>query len=317
MSNNRKESIAKAKRLEKARYEARIMSVVHDLIGEEFIEDAQALLDEEGDDSSNNIMTVDSSIDHSWGRDVIKEAITLFEDDDENYQYAEGISDSHLARLPLDVIEHISSFNDLKNILDFTSTCKYFRPCANRLVPMDLKRRYINKEHDLFEVLAWLANSGKAAYSRAVPWFLRAGVDVNERVYWVKSYSFNGGGNTPLSLAARVGCKETVAALLSQKADINKASNIDGLTPLHHAAMNGHEDLVTLLINSGCNIEVKCKSGFTPLFSAAAKGRMDTVRQLTELGADSSMETRVIACFVTRSILEARGLAQNLKRSSI
>ena len=37
-------------------------------------------------------------------------------------------------------------------------------------------------------------------------------------------------------------------------------------TPLHQAAMNGHEDVVELLIANGAQIEPKAKDGFdTPI----------------------------------------------------
>lgn len=143
-----------------------------------------------------------------------------------------------------------------------------------------------NKDHDLFELFASLMHCGISAFSKTVPWFIKAGVNVDERVYWVKSHAFHGFGNTFLSLSARVGCKASVKALLSQKVDINKESDIDGLRPLHHAVINDHTDVADLLIRSGCEVDALCHNGRTPLYSAISEGQNDIAELLIKLGAD-------------------------------
>jgi ankyrin repeat protein len=59
-----------------------------------------------------------------------------------------------------------------------------------------------------------------------------------------------------------------------------EATNKDGRTPLHEAAMNGHEGVARLLLGKGATVEVKDKWGKTPLADAVKMRRKGVVRQL-------------------------------------
>jgi ankyrin repeat protein len=100
--------------------------------------------------------------------------------------------------------------------------------------------------------------------------------------------------------AAKEGDKRTIIEMLNKGIDIN--CSIDELqskevakfsynhinaTALHHAAANGHNDLVQYLIRKGATLEATTIEGRTPLHFAAAKGQLTTATTLVEKGADA------------------------------
>lgn len=186
-----------------------------------------------------------------------------------------------LSLLPTEVLEYTLTFSNTKSVLNFTSTCKTFRSQADRLVPIGLE----NEKNDVFELFSYIVNNAVPAYSKAVPWFVTAGVDVNRRIFWEEDDLFYGNGYTPLSLATKEGCKDMVIALLSQHADVNKG-NIDGKTPLHLAALHGSTDLIELLVKSGCEVNKGERNGATPFLSTALSGHIEAMKLLAKLGAD-------------------------------
>lgn len=62
-------------------------------------------------------------------------------------------------------------------------------------------------------------------------------------------------------------------------------------TVLHMAAMDGHPDIVKLLLDAGMNVDVRNKYGATPLNHASVLGRYDVVKMLLNAGADVNAET--------------------------
>ena len=56
--------------------------------------------------------------------------------------------------------------------------------------------------------------------------------------------------------------------------------------PLHLASYRGHTEIVMLLLENECNLNVTDKFGNTPLILAAYKNKMGTVRALVEAGCD-------------------------------
>jgi ankyrin repeat protein len=59
---------------------------------------------------------------------------------------------------------------------------------------------------------------------------------------------------------------------------------------LRGAAMFGYEEIVSMLVESGCIIDVYSKFHRTPLMGAAMNGHIDVVRQLLAAGADRSLK---------------------------
>ena len=89
--------------------------------------------------------------------------------------------------------------------------------------------------------------------------------------------------------ASALGEAGAVRTLIGAGADVN-ASNEDGVTPLHAAALNDDvevaADAVRALTEGGANVKAREKAGFTPLHVAAHGGRAETVRALMASGAD-------------------------------
>ena len=85
---------------------------------------------------------------------------------------------------------------------------------------------------------------------------------------------------------AKSGNLEMVEQALRDGADINAtvydwARYInDGMTPLHHASLGGHEKVVRLLLDRGAAVDARDIAGYTPLYAASMGGHSDVVREL-------------------------------------
>jgi len=76
------------------------------------------------------------------------------------------------------------------------------------------------------------------------------------------------GGLTPLLHAAREGHEEAVFTLLAAGADIDQQSAGDGTSPLLIATINGHFDLALEMLERGADARRASDAGAAPLFAA-------------------------------------------------
>lgn len=83
-------------------------------------------------------------------------------------------------------------------------------------------------------------------------------------------------GNTVLMIASRLGHKEVVTALIG-RAHVARMS-AHGDTALNFAALNGHVDIVKLLVENGA--PVSPATGWTPLHYAAFENRTGVINYL-------------------------------------
>ena len=92
-------------------------------------------------------------------------------------------------------------------------------------------------------------------------------------------------GLTPLIWAAIQGHEEVVRLLLERGGDL-EAKNHNGDTALMWASLMGHKDVVDFMLDRGANADLgEPKSGVTALMAAAAKGHADVAQVLVEKGA--------------------------------
>uniref|UniRef100_A0A182Q708 Uncharacterized protein n=1 Tax=Anopheles farauti TaxID=69004 RepID=A0A182Q708_9DIPT len=103
----------------------------------------------------------------------------------------------------------------------------------------------------------------------------------------------NAKGETQLHLAAIAGNKALAEQLLQQGHPINERDYC-GWLPLHEACINGHADVVTLLLDKGAHVNdkggTKCE-GITPLHDACRNGHLDVIEVLLQRGANATVRT--------------------------
>ncbi|KAH9870798.1 hypothetical protein IAQ61_006277 [Plenodomus lingam] len=93
-------------------------------------------------------------------------------------------------------------------------------------------------------------------------------------------------GQLPLHRAASVGSVPMMKALLDAKSPLD-ATDMDGMTALHHAMSEGHGDAALLLLTKGADFCKKDKDGHVPLELAAdAKTRKFIVQAAEREGID-------------------------------
>jgi ankyrin repeat protein len=78
---------------------------------------------------------------------------------------------------------------------------------------------------------------------------------------------------------------------LANGTDVN-AKDENGYTPLHPAALNGHKEIVELLIAKGADVNAKDNDGKTPLDSAIDFKHTETANLLREHGGKTGEELK-------------------------
>lgn len=95
-----------------------------------------------------------------------------------------------------------------------------------------------------------------------------------------------GAGSSPdLLEAAKSGSKETIRALIANKADVN-AAEADGTTALLWAAYHDDLDSADALLKAGANPNAANDLGATPLWAASQNGGAAMARKLLDAGAN-------------------------------
>jgi ankyrin repeat protein len=97
--------------------------------------------------------------------------------------------------------------------------------------------------------------------------------------------------NSPVADAAMRGDKDAVRSLLKNAEDVN-ASQGDGMTALHWAAMKGDAELADMLIYAGANVKATTRiNSYTPLYLASERGYVAVMERLLTAGADPKAGT--------------------------
>ena len=84
-----------------------------------------------------------------------------------------------------------------------------------------------------------------------------------------------------LLAASRYGDHEAARLLLARGADVDRAIDDEGFTPLFVASGNGHERVARLLLDSGADVHRAESSGYTPLHVASGGGHDGVARRIT------------------------------------
>jgi ankyrin repeat protein len=93
-------------------------------------------------------------------------------------------------------------------------------------------------------------------------------------------------GSTALAWAAYEDDEQAVDLLIRAGADVNKANDFHGVTPLALACANGNSRVVRKLLDAGADPDRAQWSGETPLMTCANTGAVDGATALLEHGAD-------------------------------
>ena len=97
--------------------------------------------------------------------------------------------------------------------------------------------------------------------------------------------------NSPVADAAMRGDAESVKSLVSQGADVD-APQGDGMTALHWAALNGHEEMARVLLSAGADHGAVTRNGdYAPLHLAARGGKAGVVKALLAAGDEVDRRT--------------------------
>ena len=88
--------------------------------------------------------------------------------------------------------------------------------------------------------------------------------------------------------ASQKGDAVAVKRFLDEDEDPN-SENLLGMTPLMLAAINGHDEVIEVLIEYGADVDAQSESGVTALTTSSGRGHTETVRVLLENGANVNL----------------------------
>ena len=110
---------------------------------------------------------------------------------------------------------------------------------------------------------------------------LQALIDADAEV----AKAVDGYGMTPLHWAARAGTVDCAEVLVARRADVD-ATNKARRAPLQLAAEAGQADIIRFLARNGADLNTQDRKGRTPLHRATYEGQVAAAETLLEVGAD-------------------------------
>ncbi|XP_077354994.1 caskin-1 isoform X8 [Festucalex cinctus] len=76
----------------------------------------------------------------------------------------------------------------------------------------------------------------------------------------------------------------------AKKVNVN-FQDTDGFSPLHHAALNGNMELITLLLESQAAVDIRDQKGMRPLHYAAWQGKAEPMKMLLKSGSSVNVQS--------------------------
>jgi len=115
--------------------------------------------------------------------------------------------------------------------------------------------------------------------------------------------------------AAKNGDLAKVTALLNSNPALVFDRDVDGRTPLHLAAKEGHEDIVEMLLAHGAEVNAGDASGDTALSYAAAGGHLDVAQVLLDHKANVNSRGSMGMTPLDRALMDGnKEMAELLRR---
>lgn len=126
---------------------------------------------------------------------------------------------------------------------------------------------------------------------------------------------------TRLHQAAADGNVKSIQAILSKSPDSVYAVDESGLTPLHHAALNGHLNAVKALTPNGEGIFTLDNLGFLPITYVDSEKHPEIIEYFTEMNSYPSLTTNIHFAAANGDIEELKRLLddapENLEKTNI
>ena len=110
---------------------------------------------------------------------------------------------------------------------------------------------------------------------------------------------------TALFKASSEGHAECVSMLIESGADVNFSDLDSGETCLMMAAGSGNYECMMVLLKAGADVNASDECGYTSLMMAARSGNPDSVEALLKAGADVNSETNEDYDFITALTMAA------------
>lgn len=102
----------------------------------------------------------------------------------------------------------------------------------------------------------------------------------------------NKNGDNALHLAVKNGNEEILSIVAESGIELD-TKNKDGFTPLHLAVLSNNESLVQIIISkTNCGLNTADRDGKTPLILAAAKKNLEIISILQKAGANGNLKDR-------------------------
>ena len=130
-----------------------------------------------------------------------------------------------------------------------------------------------------FNDITCLGFASRYSNTRTVQQLVEAGADVT---------ATDSSGRTPLhwTFESDIEVKQKVEYLLSCDASLIRARDEDNNTPLHSAAVNGNDTVISVLIQHGAEVNERGCDGRTALHYACCEGHVFCIHELMRHGAD-------------------------------